>query len=432
MVLLMVFHNNSILTWGTFTAPLKIKYVRDVNFDPMIYQFYFSAVVFLLSFLVLAWNEWYFSWYGVAGAAIWIPSSIFSIVAVDKLGLSVAQGLWSGVVILTNFIWGVTLFESKIGNYYLTALGLVLMILGIVGVATCSKWNVITTTTNKENSTTKEDDLEKKGLIEDESLASVTVTQHHSQETTPLFGKNQSYDPAMNNDNTTPNYGGVMSHLDHLIAQEEASLHDHAQQESLIHRGDAYGAYPSSSLNATKEEYMNNDDMNRHNKRKQRILALLKNSKDYFIGILAAVACGITGGSMFVPSRLDSDRGSVYMVGFGIGSMGITSIMLVVYYYYYFFRYKKELSFYPKLSIFPCLTAMLWQTGNFFAAFVSAGPLGLTIGMPLTETSLVVAGLCGLIFFRELKGWKAIVQFFVSTLIMLVPGCILLALFGKT
>ncbi|KAG2378103.1 hypothetical protein C9374_008725 [Naegleria lovaniensis] len=176
---------------------------------------------------------------------------------------------------------------------------------------------------------------------------------------------------------------------------------------------------------------MISDSSNKNKQRKQRLLALLKNSKDYLIGILAAVACGITGGSMFVPSRLD-DKGSIYMVGFGIGSMGITSVMLVFYYYYYFFRYKKELSFYPKLSIFPCLTAVLWQTGNFFAAFVSAGPLGLTIGMPLTETSLVVAGLCGLIFFRELKGWKAIVQFFVSTLIMLVPGCILLALFGKT
>ena len=51
--------------------------------------------------------------------------------------------------------------------------------------------------------------------------------------------------------------------------------------------------------------------------------------------------------------------------------------------------------------------------------------------MPLTETSLVVAGVCGLVFFKELRGWKAIVQFFVSTVVLLVPGCILLALFGK-
>ncbi|KAG2378102.1 hypothetical protein C9374_008724 [Naegleria lovaniensis] len=227
-----------ILTWGTFTAPLKIKYVRDVNFDPMIYQFYFSAVVFLLSFLVLAWNEWYFSWYGVAGAAIWIPSSIFSIIAVDKLGLSVAQGLWSGVVILTNFIWGVTLFQSKIGNIYLTVLGLVLMVLGIVGVATCSKWNV-ETSSKKENFTqVDDDDLEKKDLLEDESLASLNPTRDNTpsqQETMPLFGKHQtSYDPAMKNDHhAQKEYGGVMNHLDHLIAQEEASLKGHVTLHSF-------------------------------------------------------------------------------------------------------------------------------------------------------------------------------------------------------
>jgi len=82
-------------------------------------------------------------------------------------------------------------------------------------------------------------------------------------------------------------------------------------------------------------------------------------------------------------------------------------------------------------TVFPCITACLWQAGNIFGTYVTLSPLGLTIGMPLTQTSLVVAGVCGLVFFKELRGWKAITQFFVSALVFLIPGCILLALFGK-
>ena len=164
----------------------------------------------------------------------------------------------------------------------------------------------------------------------------------------------------------------------------------------------------------------------------QKFVKILKNSKRYFIGLVASVLCGITGGSMFVPSRLDEDTGLVYMVAFGIGSFVITTAILIVYYIYYLIRFKKRVPFHLKLSIFPALTAFLWQTGNFFAYYVSVSPLGLTIGMPLTETAMVITGICGLVFFRELRGWKAILQFFISVLVLLVPGCILLALFGKT
>jgi len=58
-------------------------------------------------------------------------------------------------------------------------------------------------------------------------------------------------------------------------------------------------------------------------------------------------------------------------------------------------------------------------------------PLGLTIGFPLTQCALIVSGLWGIFYYKELNGWKTITQFFVGVAVLL-PGAVLLGIFGKT
>ena len=270
--------------------------MRDVELDPVIFQFYFSFVVFLLSFIVLAWNPWEFSWWGFLSAGIWVPSSLFSIVAVEKLGLSVAQGFWSGIVIITNFVWGVAFFNTQVSNIYLTIFGLTIMVIGIVGVATCSKWNT-EPPSEKQNSNG-----------EDKQPSFVSESK---EETVPL------------NTDTIQSYS-----VNDSI--------DQSNEQLLIET-------PS---------------------KKRKIISILKNSKDYFLGIIAAVGCGTFGGSMFVPTKFEKNPGVVYMIGFGFGSLTITTVILIVYLPYYYIRHRKIVAFYPKLAIFPAISAVLWQTGK--------------------------------------------------------------------
>ena len=303
---------------------------------------------------------------------MWVPASLLSLIAIHLLGLGVAQGVWSGVNIITSFTWGVALFHSEIGNPYLTALALILMVVGIVGIATCSKWNL--------------PELLPASSTETKSLVNETVTHYDGNEENPEAPN--TFNPEVQN-----NEQAVEKTIETTQEEEE---------------------YPTQPLS-----------------RKEKIVSILKSSKNYILGLACSVGVGVLGGSQFVPSRFEEKPGVVYVVGFGFGSAGITSAILVIYYIYYIIRYRVVLPFHPKVAVFPCITACLWQVGNIMATYVSMSSLGFTIGLPLTQASLVVAGICGLLFFKELRGWKAILQFFVSALVFLIPGCILLSLFGK-
>ncbi|KAF0972001.1 hypothetical protein FDP41_009697 [Naegleria fowleri] len=328
-----------ILAWGTFGLPLKVKWVQQANMNPFIFQFYFSSVVFITSFIVLAWNDWYFSLWGMLGAACWVPCSLLSLVAISKLGLGIAQGIWSGTTIMTSFVWSVTLFQSRIGNYYLTALGLVLMVVGIVGVATCSKWNTNVVAVDIQDKLPENDEKEHS-------------SDRHVTE-------------------------------DHHDGSEDTRFHETHQKAEV------------AKLNNDE------DDLELRPKKHLKFVKYLTKSQDYIIGVVCAIGVGIFGGSMFVPTRLETHQGVAYVIGFGVGAMAITSFLVLIFLIYYFVRYRVIVPFHPKIAIFPTLTACLWQIGNIFGFYVALSPLGMTIGIPLTQTSLVVAGLCGLIFSKN-------------------------------
>jgi len=284
-----------IIAWGTFGLPLKVKWVQQANMDPMIFQFYFSTVVFVTSFIVLIWSgEWYFSWWGVLGAAIWVPISLLSLIAIKKLGLGVAQGFWSGINILTSFLWGVTFFESKVGNIGLTVFGLAIMVVGILGLATCSKWNTempAVASTHQEQIVNQDED--QNGNESDEK---------------------EEQEGVLDNGEPQENYNAIM---DGESKQEET------QEET--------------------EPVMNVKPRN-------KVLALLAKSSDYLIGLGAATLVGIGGGSMFVPSQVETHKGIVYVVGFGCGTMMVTSAMMIVYLIVYYIRFKSLVAFHPKVA----------------------------------------------------------------------------------
>lgn len=63
----------------------------------MVFQLYYSMSIFAANFLVLTFNDFHFTYWGIVGASLWVPASIFSIFAIKFLGISVATGLWAGL-----------------------------------------------------------------------------------------------------------------------------------------------------------------------------------------------------------------------------------------------------------------------------------------------------------------------------------------------
>jgi hypothetical protein len=80
-----------VLSFGSFALPMKSPpVIASSEVGPMGFQIYMSGTIVLTSFLVLITQPWSFTWFGTASAALWVPTSLLSLVAVKHIGISVS------------------------------------------------------------------------------------------------------------------------------------------------------------------------------------------------------------------------------------------------------------------------------------------------------------------------------------------------------
>jgi len=150
-------------------------------------------------------------------------------------------------------------------------------------------------------------------------------------------------------------------------------------------------------------------------------------------GLFGCVMIGLLCGSCMVPFRLAPEKpfqdgidSAIYAVGFGISLMVINMVVLAI---------RALVSDMPELHINTCalpgiVSGALWNAGNIGNIFACLPPLGLSVGYPLTQCCLLVAGMWGITVFNEIRGAKAIGTFFTGAAVVLV-GAILLGLYGQ-
>lgn len=78
-----------------------------------------------------------FSALGMFAGLLLVLSLAASFKAVECIGLALGQGIWSGIAILVSFTWGVVGFNEIPSSPVITALGLVVLMFGVVGIAFC-------------------------------------------------------------------------------------------------------------------------------------------------------------------------------------------------------------------------------------------------------------------------------------------------------
>ena len=72
---------------------------------------------------------------------------------------------------------------------------------------------------------------------------------------------------------------------------------------------------------------------------------------------------------------------------------------------------------------------VMWNIGNICSIYAADSPLGLAVGFPLAQCALMVAGLWGIFYFREMRGARPIALFFISGGV-LICGAALMAVYG--
>jgi len=152
-------------------------------------------------------------------------------------------------------------------------------------------------------------------------------------------------------------------------------------------------------------------------------------------GMAAAVFCGLWGGSILVPMKwAPSDAtGSHYLISFAVGASIITIALWLVRFTVYAFQskslrlgYERLPSLHLRVMWLPGgISGLLWSIGNFFS-LISVLYLGEGVGYPLVQTSILVSGLWGIFYFKEVKGTERISKW-LSASCLTIFGILLLS-----
>merc|ERR1740121_1314113 len=139
----------------------------------------------------------------------------------------------------------------------------------------------------------------------------------------------------------------------------------------------------------------------------------------YQLGVLAAIFNGVWGGANLVPSHFSSIQGVHYIISFGIGAMVAMCMLLLAFCGWRKTQGEPLPSFEVRAMMVPgFLSGMLWSMGNFCALYVVA-TLGQGIGYSLVQASIVVSGLWGIFYYREMSG-SSVVYWVLSCLVCFV------------
>ncbi|XP_062523215.1 transmembrane protein 144 homolog B-like isoform X2 [Corticium candelabrum] len=156
----------------------------------------------------------------------------------------------------------------------------------------------------------------------------------------------------------------------------------------------------------------------------------------FYLGIVCAVMLGLFNGSLQVPFYYyrqhigkENYKASIsYLVNF---SAGIAVTTPVICFVWWMIRFQKIPPFHFMQVLFPGLaTGFYWACG-YCAATYATLYLGNTVGYPLTQTCIVINGLWGIIYYKEIRGAHKIIAFMSATVII-IGGAVILALYGMS
>jgi glucose uptake protein GlcU len=166
-------------------------------------------------------------------------------------------------------------------------------------------------------------------------------------------------------------------------------------------------------------------------------------NKDYLgflkrrhFGLLGAVIDGAYGGSVLVPMHYAgpaTTNGLSYVMSFAIGC---SSVVTMVWVLRLLFNSVQEQSLrvgydrLPSLHVttigpYAALAGLIWSLGN-VSSILTVALLGEGVGYSIVQSQLLVAGLWGVFWYKEIRGMRAIASWFTFAVIT-VAGIVMLS-----
>jgi len=154
------------------------------------------------------------------------------------------------------------------------------------------------------------------------------------------------------------------------------------------------------------------------------------------LGLLGAVIDGAYGGSILVPMHFagrEKTKGLAYVLSFAIGCAVLVTIVWILRYLYYcaragsFVGGAERMPSFHLMVIGPyaSLAGLIWSVGN-ISSILSVSLLGEGVGYSIVQSQLLIAGLWGVCWYREIQGVRIVTSWFLFAIITVV-GIILLS-----
>jgi hypothetical protein len=295
-----------------------------------------------------------------------VPGGTAGYFAVRNAGLAVSQGIWSSLKVLVAFGWGIFVFQEPVRSKFGTGVAVAFMMAGLAGMSYFAA-----------PSRKQEDD------VDDE-----------------------------NNDATEDSF--AMTSAEPLLPL--------TREDSLSTLSDAGSFFISPQPSIQGEEVV--------------VLGCLRLNHGQ-LGVLAAIIDGAYGGSVLVPmhyARSSETQGLAFVLSFAIGCATVVSVIWILRFLFYCQRTQSFSEGFQSLPSFhfttigpsAILAGLIWSLGN-VSAILSVTILGQGVGYSIVQSQLLVAGLWGVFYYREIRGRRVVTSWFIFACVTVI-GILLLSL----
>lgn len=361
----------SCLSFGSFAVPIKGRVANEINIDPLVMQTYKTVLCFVTSWLVLLLPhvDLTFTWWGMVSGLFWVPGGTAGIYAVRNAGLAVSQGTWSALKVMVAFVWGIGIFREHVRSKLGATVAVLLLITGL--------WGMSYFSSSKKRS---------QGQPNEERHEEEVVGVDENDLEEPLL------EAAEDNDEST--------------ASDEPRLVEEASPT------DTEGELDPSLVGF-------------------RFFKLSRRT----MGMICACVDGIWGGSILVPMHFAKTnvKGLEYVVSFAVGA---TTVLIALWMVRIAYNTACQRSFRRAIEQLPplhlrvfwkqgILAGLLWSIGN-VSSMLSVEYLGEGVGYSIVQAQMLVAGMYGVLLYREVRGWRDVTAWFICALLTLT-GILLLS-----
>lgn len=339
------------------------------------------------------WTPW-----GIVSGLFWVPGAACGIYGIRNAGLAIAVGTWSSIIVLTSFLWGIVVFEEEVRSFSGACGAFLLLIAGLVGMSRYSS----------PAASSKQPSSKFDYAYEDSSTDS--SDEESSENLLRMASKRKSLKRLGSGVITE---GPIITPLEVQIVEPLVKGH----------------VITSESIDPKAKDQSNKDRIIFCRGR----IALTRRQ----LGILGACVNGFWGANNLIPLHYAAKEGfggASYLISYASGALIVNTAMWLSYFVYYISE--KKCSIREAYDCLPCfyfrelggagiLAGLLYSCGN-FASIMAVSYLGQGVGYSFCQTSILVSGLWGIFFFKEITGRATIIKWLLSALVT-VTGIIWLS-----